>query len=172
MALPYVARVPGTLIHGLSWLTSYTSTGIGGFWLIESANALSWGPLVLLSYLVRRPVVLALPAVLGLGFVGYAHATIDLAADAQNAVALIFVPVYAVPIALVAFVVSFAAFGRGSDPKRVPKRGRPTPATQALRAKSFACPECGASINFGASHCQVCEQSFSYRDHDPRDGKT
>ena len=171
--LPYLARIPGTFVHGASWLSSYFSGGMCGVLFVGAFNALSWGCLVLLSFLVRRPIALVPSALAGFGFLAFAHGGLDLGADAQSAVALAFIPVYAVPIICVTFLLSLAVFGRGG--------GRAAPTSNGQAAESladifaercaprdegdgrFACFACGGRVNFGVSHCQTCEQPFHYR---------
>src|SRR6476659_3659337 len=90
--MPYLARIPGTLSRGSSWLTSYLGGGIGGFLFFGGFKAIVWRTLIGLSYLVRKPSPLIVPSVAGFGFLAYAHAHLDLASDAQAAVALVFIP--------------------------------------------------------------------------------
>jgi hypothetical protein len=95
--LPYAVRIP----RGAPWVEQYTDTSIGGFLFFGAFNAIAWGSIVALSFLFRRPALLLIPCALGFGFLACAHYTLDLASDAQAAVALIFIPIYAlVPIAL------------------------------------------------------------------------
>lgn len=95
--LPYAARLPG----GAAWVRQYTEAGIGGFVFIQAFNALAWGSLLALSFRIRRPAWLLLPCLAGFGFLAWAHCRLDLAADAQAAIAVVFFPVYAlVPIAV------------------------------------------------------------------------
>ncbi len=161
--LPYVARIPGTLVHGMSWVRSYTSAGLGGFALIQSFNIVAWGTLFGLSFLARSPRAILLPTVAGLGFVGVAHAGVDLAADPQNPIALLFIPLYALPIILVTFVVSLAIVGRGGP---TPQRSRWPSAATSPASSPDACPACGAHVNFGASHCKECDCPVPVRAED------
>lgn len=95
--LPYVVRIP----HGWAWVEQYTGAGLGGAVFIEALNAIAWGALIALSFVIRRPALLLIPCALGFGYLAWAHATLDLAADAQAAIALVFIPFYAlVPIAV------------------------------------------------------------------------
>jgi hypothetical protein len=95
--LPYVVRIPG----GSAWVRQYTAAGLGGFLFFEAFNAIAWGSLIGLSFLIRRPLLLLVPCGLGFGYLAWAHATLDLAADAQAAIALVFIPFYALrPIAI------------------------------------------------------------------------
>ncbi|PKV11583.1 hypothetical protein [Xanthomonas prunicola] len=95
--LPYAARLP----RGVEWLAQYTGTAIGGWLFFAAFNAIAWGALLGISFLYRRPVSLLIPCALGFGALAWAHATLDLRADAQSALALIFIPIYALlPIAV------------------------------------------------------------------------
>jgi hypothetical protein len=95
--LPYVVRIP----RGAAWVEQYTDVSLGGFLFIGAFNAIAWGSIIALSFLYRRPALLLLPCVAGFAFLGWAHYTLDLASDAQAAIALDFIPVYALlPIAL------------------------------------------------------------------------
>jgi hypothetical protein len=170
---PYLARVPGMFEHGSSWLTSYVSSGIGGFAAIQSFNSLVWGSLYAASLFVRKPSPLVLPSIAGLGFVGVAHSGVDLTHGARAAVALAFIPIYALPIIGGTFLLSILVLGRGPGPHnrvtpsdfrdigdrsdhRAP--GPPVP----RKDSGFACFACGNAVNFGASQCSACEQIFRY----------
>ncbi|MBV6855174.1 hypothetical protein KWH45_17335 [Xanthomonas campestris pv. mirabilis] len=97
VVLPYAARLP----FGLGWLRQYTDVGLGGWLLLGGFNAIAWGALLGISFLYRRPIALLVPCLLGFGVLAWAHATLDLRADAQSALSLIFIPIYALlPITL------------------------------------------------------------------------
>jgi len=99
--LPYAARLP----RGMDWLSQYIYPGLEGWLLFGAVNAIAWGALLAVSFLYQRPASLIAPAVLGYGFLAWAHFSLDLRADAQAAVALFFIPIYAlVPIAVGAVV--------------------------------------------------------------------
>lgn len=104
--LPYLARVPG----GTAWLDQYLSAGVPGFLLISTFNAIAWGSILLLSLLYRHVSSLVCPVVSGFGFLAVVHGTLDLAADAQAGVALVFIPFYAL-----AFIAVGGALGYGYD---------------------------------------------------------
>lgn len=103
VVLPYVARLPG----GLDWLRQYTSAGIGGWLLLGAFNAIAWGSLLAISLAYRRPLSLLAPAVPGLGYLAWAHYSLDLAADAQAALGILFIPLYALLPILLGGVVGF-----------------------------------------------------------------
>lgn len=96
--LPYAARLP----RGLGWLQQYTDNGIGaGLFLLQAFNAIAWGAIIAVSLAYKRASSLWAPAVLGFGFLAYAHHSLDLASDAQAALGLVFIPIYALaPIAV------------------------------------------------------------------------
>ena len=95
--LPYVARLP----RGAEWLQQYTDSGFAGLLLLTKFNAIAWGALLAISFLYQRPASLLAPCLLGFGYLFWAHNTLDLAADAQAAIVLAFIPIYAlVPIAI------------------------------------------------------------------------
>lgn len=102
--LPYAARVP----HGIGWLTQYTDNGIGAALFLSAFNAIAWGAIILVSLLYKRASSVWAPALLGFGFLAFAHYSLDLAADAQAALGLVFIPIYAlVPIAIGAIIGYF-----------------------------------------------------------------
>lgn len=97
LVLPYAARLP----RGVDWLRQYTDAGLGGCLFLSGFNAIALAALLAVSFCYRRPVSLLAPCIMGLGFLAWAHASLDLRADAQSAIALAFIPLYAlVPIAL------------------------------------------------------------------------
>lgn len=95
--LPYLVRLP----RGAAWLAQYTQTGAGGLLFLGAFNAIAWGSMIALSFLFHRTEPLLIPCVLGFAFLGWAHYKLDLASDAQSAIALVFIPLFALlPIAL------------------------------------------------------------------------
>lgn len=102
--LPYAARLP----RGIGWLGQYTDTGIGGGLFLSAFNAIAWGAIIAASLLYKRASSVWAPALLGFGFLAFAHYSLDLAADAQAALGLVFIPIYALaPIAIGAIVGYF-----------------------------------------------------------------
>lgn len=95
--LPYLARLAG----GLNWLWPYLDGGWGGFLLLSGFNAIAWLSVLGISFLYKRPVSLLAPALPGFGLLALGHYLLDLSADAQSAIALVFFPIYAlVPIGI------------------------------------------------------------------------
>ena len=95
--LPYLVRLPG----GEAWVRPYTDVGVIGFLFFGAFNALVWGSILGLSFVYRRTISLLVPSLLGFGFLAWAHYSLDLAADAQAAIVLIFIPVFALPLVAV-----------------------------------------------------------------------
>ncbi|HXD35513.1 MAG TPA: hypothetical protein VN624_02590 [Rhodanobacter sp.] len=95
--LPFVARLPG----GLDWLGQYLQGGVGLLLFVSGFNAIAWGAILACSLAYRRPVSLMLPAVFGFAYLAWRHYEVDLRADAQASLALVFLPIYALlPIAI------------------------------------------------------------------------
>ena len=111
--LPYVARIPGAIVYGREWIDVYLDASLGGFMFLEAFNAMAWGSLFVLSYLLRKPSPLIFPSLAGFGFLGFAHGRVDLSAAGHAGVALVYIPILALPIIAVAFVFSVAILGRG-----------------------------------------------------------
>lgn len=111
--LPYLVRLP----FGKEWVEQYMQGGISGWLFFGAFNAIAWGSILALSFLYRRPRSLIFPAVFGFGFLAWAHASLDLGSDAQAAIALIFIPIYAVAPILVGGLVGLL-FDRLVWPKR------------------------------------------------------
>ena len=97
-ALPYLARLP----RGAAWLQQYTHlSGLSGFLFLSAFNAIPVIAMLALTFVYRKRSSALFPAAAGFAFLGWHHAQLDLSADAQAAIALIFIPIYALaPIAL------------------------------------------------------------------------
>ena len=97
VTLPYLARLP----FGVDWLKQYTDIGLGGWIFFGVLNAVAWGAILAISFKYKRSKPLAFPCLFGFGFLAWAHGTLDLSADAQAAIALVFIPIFALlPIAV------------------------------------------------------------------------
>ncbi len=101
--IPYVARLPG----GIDWLRQYTETGLAGTALLGAFNAIVWGAILFASNFYRRPASLLWPALFGFGFLAYAHGGLDLYADAQAGVAIVFIPIYALAPTLAGAIIGY-----------------------------------------------------------------
>jgi len=103
LLLPYAARLP----RGAEWLHQYTDVSLGGWLFFGAFTAIAWGAILAVSFLYRQPVSLLVPSLLGFGFLAWAHYTLDLAADAQAAIALIFIPIVALAPILVGAAIGY-----------------------------------------------------------------
>jgi hypothetical protein len=92
--LPYAARLlPGS--GGNVW--SYVQDGVFGILLLQAFNVIAWGSIWACSVLYRHPAALLGPSILGFGYVGWGHYVLDFSADAQAAVGIAVIPLYALP---------------------------------------------------------------------------
>jgi hypothetical protein len=98
IALPYLARLPGIFSRGPDWLTSYFGSGPGAFVFFGAFNAINWGAIVLGTLAFRSVPAVFVATIVGFALPIYAHATLDLASDAQAAIGLIFIPIYSLPL--------------------------------------------------------------------------
>lgn len=90
LIVPYLARLPG----GRAWLGQLTYGGWGAFLFLAGCSVVVWGGLLLWSLVYRRAASLWIPAVMGFGLLAWAYGSLDLRADAQASLGLLFVPIY------------------------------------------------------------------------------
>ena len=119
IALPYLARIPGTAARGPEWLTSYFGSGLGAFVFLAGFNAINWGAILLGTLVLRSIPAVAVAAAVGFALPAYGHATLDLASDAQAAVGLILIPIGSLPL-----VALGSLLGLGVDWARRQRSGR------------------------------------------------
>lgn len=91
LLLPYLARLPG----GSDWLAQYADAGVAGALFLSALNAIAWGSLLAISFLYRKPLSLLVAALPAFLFLTWAHYSLDLSADAQSALGIVVLPVYA-----------------------------------------------------------------------------
>jgi hypothetical protein len=99
--LPYLSRLP----MGLDWFMSYIAPNIDGYLLIGIPNALSWGLIIALSRYYKKSTTIIYPALLGFSYVAWGHYTLDLSADAQAAIHILFIPIHSIPFILTGWVI-------------------------------------------------------------------
>lgn len=92
LVLPYLSRLPG----GREWLAQFTYGGWGAFLFLAACSAVVWGGLLLWSLAYRHVASLALPVLACFGFLAWAYGTINLRADAQAGLGLLWVPLWSV----------------------------------------------------------------------------
>ena len=103
LLLPYAVRLPG----GWDWTAQYLTLPPGAAMFLLGMNALVWAPLLALTWLYRDLRWLWLPALVGLGFLAWGHASLDLASDAQIGLAVAVLPVIALIPMLIAAVIAW-----------------------------------------------------------------
>ncbi len=105
--MPYLARLPGIPEHGWSWLISY----FGDNWMAPlffgAFNAVCWVPVIIGSKLYKQPSSIWYPAVGALASSAVMHATVDLAADAQAALALLVIPFLTLPFSATGWIIGY-----------------------------------------------------------------
>lgn len=103
LLLPYLARLP----KGSAWLMQYLDTGAAGLLFFAGLNAIAWLAIFVVSFWYRNAYSTLAPALLGFGFLAWAHYGLDLRADAQAAIALIFIPIYALAPILIGAIIGY-----------------------------------------------------------------
>ena len=99
--LPYLARIPG----GSDWLHQYIDSGIGGFLFFGAFNAIAWGAMLSFTFLYKHKLPIIVPVLFGFVPLAWVHGAYDLSSDAQAAIGLLFIPIYALaPIAIGGFI--------------------------------------------------------------------
>ena len=99
--LPYLARIPGMFVYGPEWLWSYLDVGLDGLLFIGAFNAINWGTVLLMTLNLKHARAAWYPAVLGFALPVFLHASLDLSSDAQAGIALIFIPIFGIPGAII-----------------------------------------------------------------------
>ncbi len=102
--LPYLARTPGTLVKGPDWFTSYLGGGFGGVMFFGIFNAFCWGSILAATFSYRHARSIWFPVFFGFAFPLWEHAFLDLSSDAQAAVALVFIPLYSLPLVFIGWL--------------------------------------------------------------------
>lgn len=103
--LPYLSRIPGTFIKGAAWFTSYLGSGIGAIIFFGVFNAICWGSILGASFSYRHPSSVCFPAILGFAALAAMHAFLDLASSSTAAIALVFIPIYSLPLVLIGWLI-------------------------------------------------------------------
>jgi hypothetical protein len=103
--LPYLARIPGMAVNGVGWFTSYLGGGLAGVAFIGAFNAVCWVSILAATCTYRHARSVWFPAVLGFALPAIVHASVDLAADAQAAIVLVFIPLYSLPLVFIGWLI-------------------------------------------------------------------
>lgn len=98
IALPYLARLPGTLSAGPGWLIAYLTPGFGAFSLLTALNAVTWGAILIGTVALRSVPAVSVAAVVGFALPACCHARLDLASSDSAVVGWFLIPVYSLPL--------------------------------------------------------------------------
>lgn len=107
IAIPYLSRLPGVSEHGWSWLTSYFGDTLWAPLFFGAFNAVCWAPVIVGSQLYKIPSSIWYPAVGALASSAVMHSTVDLAADAQAAIALVIIPFLTLPFSATGWIIGY-----------------------------------------------------------------
>jgi hypothetical protein len=103
--LPFLARLP----LGIPWLRQYTDcSGLDGILFLTGFQSVPVAALFALSFVFRTPRAWLLPVGAGFSYLAWHHARLDLAADAQSAIALVLIPIYSLLPIGIAGIVGYA----------------------------------------------------------------
>jgi len=105
--MPYLARLPGIPGHGWGWLSSYFGDNLMAPLFFGAFNAVCWVPVIVGSRLYKRPSSIWYPAVGALASSAVMHATVDLSADAQAALALVVIPFLTLPFSATGWIIGY-----------------------------------------------------------------
>lgn len=103
--LPFLARIPGALIEGKSWFTSYFDGGFGGVAFIIGLHVLCWGSILLATFSYKQTTAVWFPAVFGFAFAGLSHAFLNLNSSSTAALGLVAIPLLSVPVVLIGWLL-------------------------------------------------------------------
>ena len=93
IATPYLAAIGRP--------TYWMDDGLGVHLFIAAGNAAWWSIALAFSFGYRRPILAFLPATAGGAVAAFGYRALDLSADAQAAIGLLFIPAYAAAAVLI-----------------------------------------------------------------------
>lgn len=100
--LPCVVRIPG----GIPWVAQlWQEPHLASLAFFHTLNAIGWLPVLLAARIAGQGVWDWPPLVTGDGFLALAYATLDLSADAQAAIAWLFIPLISIPFTFAALAL-------------------------------------------------------------------
>lgn len=118
IAMPYLARLPGIAEHGWWWLSSYFGDNLFAPFFFGAFNAVCWVPVIVGSRLYKLPSSIWYPAVGALASSAVMHATVDLSADAQAALALVVIPFLTLPFSATGWIIGYIVERARSAPQQ------------------------------------------------------
>lgn len=112
---PFVARLPSVPLRGWEWFTDYLP-GIGGILFFSAFNLIPSAVLFGLGKASRRAPLAFWLALAGLvAFLLWAHGTVNLRSSSTAAIALVFIPVYAVGAVVAGWALGWLAHAIATD---------------------------------------------------------
>jgi len=124
--VPFAARIPG----GGDWVWQYVEVGPGGWLFLELFNGVAVLTAVIICFVSRQRLISLIPAASGYSFLCYAHGGLDLGSDAQEAVALAFIPFYSLPYFLAGAAVAGVLWWVGRSLRRKADEGTESKASK------------------------------------------
>jgi hypothetical protein len=103
---PYIARIPGSFLYGADWLLSYCGDNpVVSFLFFAPFNAICWGSILLATFTYRSACAAWFPFAFGFAVPMFCHSGLDVGTDAQAGIALVFVPIFALPLVVVGWLI-------------------------------------------------------------------
>lgn len=102
--LPYLARIPGALIKGPVWITTFMDQGVGGFVFLGALNFIFWGSVLLSVTTYRHPRSAWFPVILGFAAPAICYGLVDLRSSSTAVLSMVFIPLYALPLVLIGWL--------------------------------------------------------------------
>ena len=147
IGMPYLARIPGIYSHRPDWLAQYLNGGPGGLLLISISNAMNWGSILLVTCYFRSASALGIAAAIGFALPVLCHATLDLSADAQSAIAIPMFPIMALPMVglgwLLGHFINRRANRKGQSQFGSQPYAKCPLCSNAIPDQTTSCPKCG-----------------------------
>jgi hypothetical protein len=107
--VPFLARLPGVPTRGWEWFADYLP-GIGGLLFFAAFNLIPAGALYGLGKGSKRtPIAFWFAVAAGVGFLLWAHGTLNLRSSSTASIALLFIPIYGVGAVVVGWAAGLLA---------------------------------------------------------------
>jgi hypothetical protein len=107
--IPFLARLPSVPARGWEWFTDYIP-GISGLLFIAAFNLIPGGVLYGLGKSSKKtPLAFWFALAGGIGFLLWAHGTVNLRSSSTAAIALVFIPIYGAGAVVAGWVIGFLA---------------------------------------------------------------
>lgn len=106
---PYLARLPGTITHGYSWLDSMLGESLLSALIPGLVSVVAWGAAVIGTYVYKYPATAWFPGIMMLASSAWLHASIDFSADSQTWLTVIMVPFLTLPFTATGWIIGWVA---------------------------------------------------------------